>query len=211
MPYIIEDTATRLRDRITQGATLSGRYWSDEDAPHKYSFYTATAVKRHADGWVTVSYLAPSEERKKPETQELYFAPDDMIALVESHEGDSRLILPGGYMVALPGSNWRLWDAYRADGTPVAQKVSTTEGRALLEEYAPEMIWVHHGDGQWTARGHGHRWKVQRGGHNNDYDVRRDPIWQWWLYDLLACPMGREEWQAIKTGCATPQDAKAAA
>jgi hypothetical protein len=212
MPHITEDTVNRLRDSIVKGARLVRRFWQDDSAPQAYGdgFHTAEAVKLNADGWVTIDYVWYTEGGSK-RVESLHYGPDDVIALVEMKElrpgvqtyahNDSRLILPGGYMDARPGGNLRAWDVYRADGTQLAEDVTTAEGRALLAEEAPEMIWVHDGDGNYAARGNGRAWKIERrfNGHGG------------WLYDLSTRPLDVEEWETLRVDCATPQEAKEAA
>lgn len=72
------------------------------------------------------------------------------------------------------------------------------------------MIWVHHGDGKWTARGHGRHWKIERARRNPDYDVHTSLTYAW-LYSLLSCPLDAAFWEEVKTDCATPQEAREAA
>jgi len=222
MPHFTEDTVTRLRDRITEGAHLVRRYWPDDSTPSGASFLKAEAVTFDADGWVTITTREWNEKNGRYAKVKHSYGPDDVVAVVEMKplgdtgaetyaHNDSRLTLAGGHMDARPGGNLRAWDVYRADGALLAEGVGTAEGRALLAEEAPEMIWVHHGDGKWNARGHGRHWKIQRGRRNPDYDPHTSPTWQWWLYDLLARPLDGGEWKEIKTDSESPQQAREAA
>lgn len=224
MPWIREATVSDARDDITVGARLVRRFWPDESAPHAYgdSFHTAEAVKFNADGWVTIDYVRYTEGGSK-RVESLHYAPDDVVAIAAMGlvyaggnmqtyaHNDSRLFLPGGYMDAHPGTMHGVWDVYRADGTPLAEGVSTAEGRELLAAEAPAMIWVHHGDGKWTARGHGRAWRIERDGRAPDYSPRTSPLSRYWLYTLSSRLLEGEEWEEVAQGCATAEDAKGAA
>lgn len=183
MSHMIEDTVVRLRDRIGVGSVLLRRYWLDHSTP-----FTATGLKEveqvkfDEDGWMTIWYESYDGDGKSPTRKSMLFYPDDEIALRVDGEG-TRLILPGGYLDAVSGGNLREWDVFRSDGTLLARKAGMLRARDLLEEFAPEMIWKHHGDGKWTARGHGFQWKVSRGSRNPGYDVHK-PIWTSWFYTL---------------------------
>jgi hypothetical protein len=196
MTHMIEDTVARLRDRIVKGSVLVRRYWPDHGTPHHATdFQRAEGVSFDKDGWLTVTYMRYEEGKRNPVRRTALYPPDEMIALAVDGSG-SRTILPGGYLDAVPGGNWKVWDVFRTDGTPLAQGVGMLRARDLLDGYAPEMIWVHHGDGNWTAKGSGYLWKIARSSRNPDYDVH-SPIWQCWLYSLSRCPLGTDEWETV--------------
>lgn len=214
MPHITEDTVSRLRERITEGARLVRRYWGDDSTPYGADFHIAVSVAFDADGWVTITYRWYTKGGAR-RVQELHYSPDDVVAVVDMRgdayaHHDDRLTLPGGYMDAHPGTSHRVWDVYRSDGTLLAKSETVTGGRALLAEEAPEMIWRHHGDGKWTARGQGRHWRVERDGSNPDYDVHA-PLSRSWFYTLSSRPLSGGDWQAVRVQCATPQEAREAA
>lgn len=214
MTHIIEDTVARLRDRITEGARLTSSYFQDHRTPFSPGeWYTAEKVSFDTTGRLAVTYLSYSEGGRTPERRKTFFDADDMIALADpstNPNGRARLVLPGGYMDACDGGNLQTWDVYLADGRPLAKGVATTDGRAMLDRYAPEMIWVHKGDGKWTAQGYGRCWKVERGGRNLAFTAH-DPMTRAWFYTLSTRPLDVEEWQEVKSGCASPEEAREAA
>lgn len=213
MPHITEDTVTRLHDRITPGARITRRFWKDDSAPMISDALTADTVEWHPDGALTVTYSWYTEGSRYPKTSTAPFGPQEPVALIEDGE-PYRLLLPGGRMDARPGGNLRSWDAYLTDGTPLAQDVTTAQARALLADHAPEMIWVDNGGGNYSARGHGHHWRIRRGRRNPDYDALRTPVYLAWLFDLQSRPQDSQDpqdWHDVKHDCPTPADAQAAA
>lgn len=214
MTHVTEDTVARLREQITKGARLVRRYWDDNGTPFTGTdWLTAEAVSFDRNGWVTVTYLRYAKESsKKPTTYTALYSPDTVIALADQDtpQNPARLILPGGYMDAVPGGNLRIWDVYAADGAPLAQEVGTADARYLLEERAPEMIWRDLGDGKYTARGHGREWLVTRDGRNPEYTAHM-PMSRAWLYALMSRPLGAHEYVAVIRECETPDAARACA
>jgi hypothetical protein len=215
MTHVTEDTVTRLREKITEGARMRGSHFQDHRTPFSAGeWLTAESVAFDESGRLTVTYLSYGGERQTPQRRNAYFDADDMIALADEStpENPARLILPGGgYMVACDGGNLRIWDVYAPDGTQLAQEASTVDARDMLAEYAPEMIWVHKGDDKWEARGHGCEWLVTRDGRNPEWSARHDPMSRAWLYALMSRPLGAHEYEPVAQGCKTPEEARQAA
>jgi hypothetical protein len=151
MPHITEAPVTDLRAQLVPGARVIRRFWGDDTAAHRYlgSFFTVETAKSDADGWITLTYLGGAE--RKPNRVTVHYGPHDTIAVVDMQpiaEGselltyahhDDRLTVLGGYMDAHPGTMHRVWDAYRADGSQLAQGVSVEEARSMLKrEYRRE-------------------------------------------------------------------------
>lgn len=215
MSHITEDTVTRLREQIVKGARLVRRYWDDHGTPFTATdWQTAEGVTFDGDGWLTVTYLRyATESSRTREKRTALYSPDTVIALADrssAPNGRKRLILPGGYMDAVDGGNLRTWDVFATDGTRLAQEIGTADARYLLEERAPEMIWRDHGDGKFTARGHGREWLVTRDGRNPEYTAHM-PMSRAWLYALLSRPLGAHEYVAVIRECETPDAARACA
>lgn len=208
---IIEDTVTRLRDRIVKDIWIASSYLQDHLTPFSPTeWHTADSVSFDDEGRLTV-HTHRFTERGARQNFEVYYGPHTMVALAEEDgENRSRLILSGGYMDATPGGNLRSWDVYAADGTPLAQGIGTSDARYLLDQRAPEMIWVDKGDGKFTARGYGREWLVQRDGRNPEYTAHM-PLSRAWLYALLSRPLGSHKFIECVTGCATPSEAREAA
>ncbi|MFE6000230.1 hypothetical protein ACFQ6C_25775 [Streptomyces sp. NPDC056454] len=148
MPHITElTTATATAaGLLTPGARIARRYWPDDRAPHGADFVTADTVTTDRGGWVTAAYHWYTESGAK-QTTNLMLAPDDVVAVVEMKPlGDSgemtyahhddRLTLPGGYLNARPATMHGMWDAFTADGAPLAEAVTVDQGRALLAYHA---------------------------------------------------------------------------
>jgi hypothetical protein len=215
MAHITEDTVTRLRDRITEGVRITSSYFQDHRTPFSPTeWFTAEKVAFDKTGRLTVTYRYWSEKNGKYATRNTYFNADDMIALAEeeSDVSKARLTLPGGgYMDACGGGNLRIWDVYAPDGTQLARELGTVDARDMLAEYAPEMIWVHKGDGNWIARGHGRAWKIARDGRNPDYNPHTTALTRYWFYTLSSRPLDGEEWTEVAKGCKTPEEAREAA
>jgi hypothetical protein len=213
MSHIVEDTVTRLREQITEGARITSSPFQDHRTPFgPMEWFTADAVAFDESGRLTVTYHWITERGAK-RVREAYFDADDMIALTVpgTPENPARLILAGGgYMVACDGGNLRSWDVYAPDGTRIAEGRGTADARYMLAEYAPEMIWVHKGDGKWVAQGHGREWLVTRHGRNPEYTAHM-PMSRAWLYALMSRPVGAHEYVEVVEGCATPEEARAAA
>lgn len=211
MTHITEDTVTRLREQIAEGVKITGSHFQDHRTPFlPTEWHTAEGVSFDNEGRLTVTYHYYTEGGSK-RVSKVYYDADDMIALADNTDrSEARLILPGGYMIARNGTSFRTWDVYRTDGTQLGQEIGTADARALLDDYAPEMIWVHQGDGKWTARGHGREWLVTRDGRNPDYTARM-PMSRAWLYALMSRPLGAHEYVAVVEGCATAEEAREAA
>lgn len=209
--HITEDTVARLRDRITKGVRIAGSYFQDHRTPFSPTeWHTADDVKFDGEGRLTVTthYYTEGGARR---TLDVYYSAHTMVALAEDDgRNESRLNLPGGYMVACPGGNLRIWDAYAADGTRLARELGTVDARHLLDERAPEMIWVDKGDGKFIARGYGREWLVQRDGRNPDFTAHM-PLSRAWLYALLSRPLGTPEYEEVVKGAGTPREARDAA
>lgn len=224
MPHVTETTLAAAWELglITDGARLVRRFWGEHKAPHAYlgSFFTAHEVTSDAEGRAALVQHSYRENRRTPGKVTIHYAPDDVVSVVAMTatangartylHHDDRLILPGGYMDAHPGTMHGVWDVFHHDGTPIAQRVNVERGRALLAKHAPEMVWAHLGDGVWETRGHGRYWRVARDGRNPDFDAHA-PLTRAWLYALSYRPLDGGEWVKVAQGCETPEDAKSAA
>ncbi|MBD0734003.1 hypothetical protein [Streptomyces sp. CBMA29] len=100
-------------------------------------------MKFEADGSVNIKTHHYPENKSKPNTLNHFYRPDDVVAIVAMEplgnsgmdtyaNHDDRLILPGGYLAAHPGTMHEVWDAFREDGTRIEDSVTVAEGRALL-------------------------------------------------------------------------------
>ncbi|MEU9405524.1 hypothetical protein AB0E08_07455 [Streptomyces sp. NPDC048281] len=211
MTHITEDTVTRLREQIVKGVRMRASHFQDHRTPLSAGeWHTADDVSFDESGRLTVTYHWYTEGGKK-KISKTYFDADAMVALADPNtpQNPSRLILPGGYMIACAGGNLHTWDVYRADGTQLGQEVTTVDARAMLDAYAPEMVWVRAGN-TWTARGNGRAWKIEQGRRNPDFDAHT-PLTRTHLFNLLARPLDAEEWETLAVDLATAEDAKALA
>lgn len=220
MPHITETTVTAATAAglLAPGVRVAGpRFWTDDQSAHAALgvFLTADDVKTDDDEHATIgySYYTEGGARKK---HSVHWDADDVVAVVEMNatggyaHHDDRLTLPGGYMDAHPGTSLRVWDVFTADGAPLAQGVTTAQGRALLAEHAPEMMWTAQGDGVFTARGHGRMWRIERGRRNPDFTAHT-PLSRAWLLNVLSAPLGTDDWTVVAEGVVTLDDAKRAA
>ncbi len=149
MAHITEGTVSELRDMIVPGVRIARRYWGDDSFGLIHTFHTADTVSFDGEGWVTITSTYYTERTgRRPQKQTDCWGEADTVAIIAMKplgtsgamtyaHNDSRLILPYGYADALAGGNWRLWDAFKTDGTRILRNVSLTDARLFLGALAP--------------------------------------------------------------------------
>lgn len=114
------------------GKRLVRRFWGDDRPSHEFGneHHHIDAVKDGKNGFFTLTthYYTESGTRKP---LHLHYAADNVVSVKVSDAHDDRLILPGGFMEAHPGTMWQAWDVVPFDG-PAVYGVSLEEGRRIL-------------------------------------------------------------------------------
>jgi hypothetical protein len=158
MPHIREALARDVRSEMRAGVSMERKFWPDTETPHQFlgSFPHPDHVLNvtfNSAGLATVTKRYRDHVNGKPGKISVYWAPDDVIAIVEmkpfgisgveqtyAHH-DDRLYLPNGHLQAHPGTMHKVWDVYHDDPfigpTLIAAKVSVLDGRKRLAELTP--------------------------------------------------------------------------